>query len=828
MDLIEERQGNGEKDATNEHRRRHILDSSDDSSSDEGPGPGDRRQAREFYAYDTVLVKSVEDRDFVAIVLEDVTAEQNAVEIIWLYNGTDIGSLALPDIQRAASTLYMTAHRDTIDVETIIQCCEVHFLPPQVFSNDHILGMASDVSRRQNAFVVHRLYCDERKELYGLLDEDNKDDLQGIINAMVGKTKEQLDGPGGSSSSSESGSPSPLPSPPPSPSSTTATQRLRVAMPEKVQAVSKGLTKTKYGNKRRKRPRVAVPVKERAVPTVSSTKVSATGKGKVATTKGHRLPSRAPRTSVCSGLAPDWMVRAQEKARTRVKISSRSDWKYSVQPVAVGSVLPDAPVFPNRSSPSNRRKEVRPSLQAQAKTTTAPPSTTFSAAKATTSPPHTFSAAKATTAPPPPTFAVADGDDDRWKTLFADDASSSDESSDDEAPLSALIPNNAVSKIHSSPEVSKVQSSSSAVVVSKWSPEEHQRLAAIVASTAQKDLRGRVSNWSVLAATFPNKTVKQCRDHWYNTIGKTNGAASKSVIPPPPSFDNLPRRLAPGNNEPFKLTAESKKRHPPGSVCCHFFKSTRKRPVLEAECQAQGITAYTEKTTRFGLAALLLPGIPAYCAEHQHRDKNSTKPAGRGTAVFSSSNTNNKSAGRGKAADSSAAVAATASTTTGSSKLLAPYSERQQLLLAMAQSRAETGTAGATTAGTTTYPSKPSMPDTEQQQSLSGDTSSNHRRIPKKGTVVAAAPAAATTAAAPGLAATANEESAPWGKRAPPPGWVWGQCACCFALNRVTYVPLNFLPTFLPSFLPSLLQFSFVFLCFFLPFSLPWYPLFFP
>jgi hypothetical protein len=72
-----------------------------------------------------------------------------------------------------------------------------------------------------------------------------------------------------------------------------------------------------------------------------------------------------------------------------------------------------------------------------------------------------------------------------------------------------------------------------------------------------------------------------------------------------------------------------------GGNCCQFQKSTRKRMVLEAECEAKGI-AYTPKTTRLGLAALLLPDVPAFCDYHLPGQKSATgrkvKPAAKTTA----------------------------------------------------------------------------------------------------------------------------------------------------------------------------------------------------
>ena len=51
-------------------------------------------------------------------------------------------------------------------------------------------------------------------------------------------------------------------------------------------------------------------------------------------------------------------------------------------------------------------------------------------------------------------------------------------------------------------------------------------------------------------------------------------------------------------------------------VCCHFVKSTETRPFLEAECRSTGV-AYTPKTTRLGLAGLLHPDLPDFCAHHE-------------------------------------------------------------------------------------------------------------------------------------------------------------------------------------------------------------------
>lgn len=50
-------------------------------------------------------------------------------------------------------------------------------------------------------------------------------------------------------------------------------------------------------------------------------------------------------------------------------------------------------------------------------------------------------------------------------------------------------------------------------------------------------------------------------------------------------------------------------------ICCHYKKSTEQRPLLEAECRRKGIE-FTQKTTRFDLAALIEPELPGFCAKH--------------------------------------------------------------------------------------------------------------------------------------------------------------------------------------------------------------------
>lgn len=50
-------------------------------------------------------------------------------------------------------------------------------------------------------------------------------------------------------------------------------------------------------------------------------------------------------------------------------------------------------------------------------------------------------------------------------------------------------------------------------------------------------------------------------------------------------------------------------------ICCHFKKSTEQRPLLEAECRKNGIE-FGPGTTRFGLAALIVPDLPGFCSRH--------------------------------------------------------------------------------------------------------------------------------------------------------------------------------------------------------------------
>ena len=55
-------------------------------------------------------------------------------------------------------------------------------------------------------------------------------------------------------------------------------------------------------------------------------------------------------------------------------------------------------------------------------------------------------------------------------------------------------------------------------------------------------------------------------------------------------------------------------------MCCHYKKSTEDRPLLEAECRRRGVV-YTSKTTRFALAALLMPELPGHCSTHMSQNK---------------------------------------------------------------------------------------------------------------------------------------------------------------------------------------------------------------
>jgi hypothetical protein len=84
-------------------------------------------------------------------------------------------------------------------------------------------------------------------------------------------------------------------------------------------------------------------------------------------------------------------------------------------------------------------------------------------------------------------------------------------------------------------------------------------------------------------------------------------ATKKAASASPPSATNT--------NTATKKTSMSRTAGK-GSRCCQFQKSTGKRTVLEAECESKGIVCLP-KTTRIGLAALLLPDLPAFCDKHR-------------------------------------------------------------------------------------------------------------------------------------------------------------------------------------------------------------------